>query len=521
MEADHKPLDFDAIRRLVEQFVATPFGADAARELSPAPTLSQARQLQAAVTTARGLCDAHQAPQIERIPDVRPALRQAASPAASLSGNALANLTRFLQLGRTLEAVVRTHPGLYPGPPEDLQPPEAVVAQLEQTIHPGGSLREDASETLKHLHGERRRLREEAAAKVRERLRDRAIAAIIKDTDTVHWSGDRAVLAIHAKESGRIRGVRRGSQMGGRDALMEPMEVVPLNNQVEATVTQLSTEEQQVLRQATAVVAEHRDALDRLLTAITWVDLALAAGQLSAVMNAHPPELVEEATMHLEQAYHPVLLVQYAEGRGPLPVPLTVSLSPSQRILLITGPNTGGKTVALKTVGLLTVMAHCGLHIPAERDCRIGRYDRVLVDVGDRQSLFHHLSTFAGHVEVLKRILGQAGSGSLVLLDELGTGTDPEEGAALAMAVLDELTARGVQGMVNTHLAPLKDYAEHREGITNACMRFDQEQLRPTYELLIGEPGGSLGLLIAAQYGMGEALIGRARSHLQAIRGET
>jgi DNA mismatch repair protein MutS2 len=196
---------------------------------------------------------------------------------------------------------------------------------------------------------------------------------------------------------------------------------------------------------------------------------------------------------------------------------LSLTLDGDHRLLLITGPNTGGKTVALKTLGLLVTMAWCGLHIPAEGDCEIGRFDRLMVDVGDHQSLLHHLSTFAGHVEVLKRVLEHATGESLILLDELGTGTDPDEGAALAMAVLDELRARGVYGIVNTHLAPLKDYAARHPGILNASMQFDAERLAPTYRLVPGEPGVSFGLTIAERNGLPRALVARAREHLATL----
>ncbi|MBS0002809.1 MAG: DNA mismatch repair protein MutS, partial [Thioalkalivibrio sp.] len=261
-------------------------------------------------------------------------------------------------------------------------------------------------------------------------------------------------------------------------------------------------------------VREHGEELQRMLGVLTWIDLAFAAGRMSQQMNAHAPALLDETRMHLVDGYHPLLLLQYAEGNGPRPVPLSLELAPGRPLLLITGPNTGGKTVALKTVGLLVTMAWCGLHIPAEGDCSVGAFDRVMVDVGDHQSLLHHLSTFAGHVEVLKRVLEHAGGESLILLDELGTGTDPDEGAALAMAVLDELRSRGVFGIVNTHLAPLKDYAGRHPGILNASMQFDSERLVPTYRLLPGEPGISFGLTIAEKNGLPAALVARAREHL-------
>ena len=225
---------------------------------------------------------------------------------------------------------------------------------------------------------------------------------------------------------------------------------------------------------------------------------------------------------HLEQLGHKVIgqaadadeaTKLFREGEPEL-VLMDIRLDETDTIVIISGPNTGVKTVELKTLGLLTVMAHFGLHIPAEGDCSIGDYRKVIVDVGDHQSLFHHLSTFAGHVEVLKRILDEADKDTLVLLDELGTGTDPEEGAALAMAVLDELLERRVQGIVNTHLSPLKDYADRRASIRNASMQFDHERLEPTYRLQIGVPGVSLGLTIAEKNGLPKDLIGRAREHL-------
>ena len=198
-------------------------------------------------------------------------------------------------------------------------------------------------------------------------------------------------------------------------------------------------------------------------------------------------------------------------------MPLSIQLGDGQSMLVITGPNTGGKTVVLKTVGLLVTMAHCGLHLPSEGDCVIGNFNRVIVDVGDKQSLHNHLSTFAGHVEVLKKLLHEADQRTLVLMDELGTGTDPEEGASLAMAVLDELATRRVHGIVTTHLTPLKGFADDHAYLCNASMRFDHASLSPTYELEFGKSGQSLGLIIAEKNGLPSELVNRARGYLAQI----
>jgi DNA mismatch repair protein MutS2 len=514
MEADLKPLEFPAVQRMLERLTATPYGADAARALEPAPTLAVARSLQAAVTVARQRLEAGTLPEISALPDVRPALRQATNPGAALSSQALNNLQAVMHEATRLARALADTPAIYPGDLDDLLPPEALVARLRDALHAGGTLRDDASPALAEAAAERLRLRTEVEKVVRSRLESLISGAASR---RVQWHQERAVLVLGAELAAEVKGVRRGSALGGRDQIIEPIEAVPLNNRLDTVNERMGSEQQRLLRELTDRVREHGETLQQMLGVLTWIDLAFAAGRLSQQMNAHSPELHDRPGVSLIEAYHPLLLLQYAEGSGPQPVPLSLELAEGRPLLLITGPNTGGKTVALKTVGLLVTMAWCGLHVPAEGDCSVGAFDRVMVDVGDHQSLLHHLSTFAGHVEVLKRVLESAGGRSLILLDELGTGTDPDEGAALAMAVLDELRSRGVYGIVNTHLTPLKDYASRHPGILNASMQFDAERLAPTYRLVPGEPGVSFGLTIAEKNGLPAALVARAREHLAGL----
>lgn len=514
MDADLKVLEFPAIQRLLERLTTTPYGADAARSLEPAPTLSVARSLQEAVTVARRQLEAGALPEIGALPDVRPALRQASNPGAALSSQAMNNLQSTMREGARLAEALADTPSIYPRELSELHPPAALLEQLDAALHPGGTLRDDASPALAEAATERLRLRGDVEQVVRRRLETVPPEG---GSRRVQWHQERAVMVLRAEVAGEVKGVRRGSALGGRDQIIEPIEAVPLNNRLDTVNERINSEQQRLLRALTDAVRAHGPALERLLGALTWIDLAFAAGRMSQQMNAHAPALQEAPGVTLVEAYHPLLLLQYAQDNGPRPVPLSLDLAPERPLLLITGPNTGGKTVALKTLGLLVTMAWCGLHIPAEGDCVIGGFDRVMVDVGDHQSLLHHLSTFAGHVEVLKRVLEHATGHSLILLDELGTGTDPDEGAALAMAMLDELRARGACGIVNTHLAPLKDYAARHPGILNASMQFDAERLVPTYRLLPGEPGVSFGLTIAEKNGLPATLVARAREHLAAL----
>lgn len=519
MNNDLKALDFDIVQRLLEKLARTPYGAEAGRNLEPAPERALALRMQAAVTAARLSIDGGEVPRLEDVPQIQAALRQAAARGAALRPQALGHIVQVMRAARSLVPYVQRRPALYPGDSGDFSPHEALFRRLEVSITPAGNLRDDASPRLAELTAERLRRRAQAAEAVRSRLQRADAVPCTHDRDRVSWHGERAVVSIAQSCADIIKGVRHSASSGGRELVVEPLEAVAANNRIEAVAGEINIEQQRLLRELTDAVRAALPELERMIGALTWVDLAYAAGELSARLNGHAPNLAETPQIELHEAYHPLLLLQFADGTLTRPVPLTLRLDPSRAILVVTGPNTGGKTVALKTLGLLTAMARCGLHIPAEGDCTVGWYRTLMVDVGDRQSLYHHLSTFAGHVEVLKRILAEADAATLVLLDELGTGTDPEEGAALAMAVLDELTARGVQGIVNTHLSPLKEYAARHERLSNAAMVFDHATLKPTYRLEIGVTGASLGLLIAEHNGLPAPVVARARAHLEAMDG--
>jgi len=516
MHSDTKALEFEAVRRLLEKLTATPYGAEAARHIQPAPELTLARSMLAAVSAARAALDAGETPLIKEAPDVRAALRQASQPGAALSGMALRNLRQVIAVVNGLEPAVVARPDLYPGTKAHLTPSPEIAQRLDRTIHASGRVRDDASVRLTELAAQLRLLRDEVSDALKARMQQPDLKGVVS-ADKIAWQGARGMFSLPASHVERIKGVRRGAVTGGGAHLVEPMEVVARNNRLEVLNGQQEIEIQTVLRETTDFLRGHLDALRLMLDALTWIDLAFAGGQLSAHLNAHAPRLVEAPYLVLDRAFHPALLLQFANGHAQEPVPLSLTLDDRQPMLVITGPNTGGKTVVLKTVGLLVTMAHCGLHIPAEGDCVVGDFTRVIVDIGDPQNLYHHLSTFAGHVETLKRILSEADAGTLVLLDELGTGTDPEEGAALAMAVLDELAQRGVHGIITTHLSPLKAFAEEHGRLTNASMLFDEERLQPTYRLRIGTSGDSLGLVIAKKSGLPEKLVAQARAHLLRI----
>lgn len=516
MQSDLKALEFGALQRLLEKLTSTPYGAEAARNLAPAPSIGVAGQMQAAVTSARRIIESGEPPPLANVPDIRAALRQAAPVGAALQGTALNNVRQVMHVVMSLQKYVAREADLYPGPRAHLDAPAPLLERLDRTIRPNGHMREDASARLAELHGQWIKARDEVSVALKERLGRLDFQDPAK-AERVVWHGSRGLLVLPAAQAEAVKGVRRGAAANGRDQLVEPLEIVALNNRVESITGQQDAEQQAIRREMTDLLRAHLDRIQQMLDALTWIDLALAGGHLSVHLNAAAPTLVDAPLVVLDRAYHPALLLQFARGEGGQPVPLSIRLDDTQPMLIITGPNTGGKTVVLKTVGLLVTMAHCGLHVPAEGPCIIGNFGRVIVDIGDAQSLYHHLSTFAGHVEVLKRVITEADGGTLVLLDELGTGTDPEEGAALAMAVLDELAQRHVRGIITTHLSPLKAFAEQHAHLRNASMEFDRERLTPTYRLEIGASGVSHGLTIARKNGLPAELVERAHQHLRAF----
>lgn len=510
-EQDLKALEFDVVRRLLERLAATPYGAEAARGLVPAQSVEDARRFQNSVSAARRLLDAGSRFPAAGTPDVRAALRQARTDGAVLSGLALHHLVVFAQKGAALAALVQAEPALYDQPPPFAESQEALAA-VASAVTASGQVVPTASARLAELHEQWRGLRDEIQAALMSLAAEACPGSPQEIKDLVVWPSGRGALSVPPAVAETLKGVRRGAAPTGRKQIVEPMVVVGTNNRLEALQGQIDAEQTVIRRELTAHVQGHLSVLDRLVAALTWIDLAFAAGQLSAQFNASAPTLVDEPVIELDGAYHPALLLQMAAGQVSQAAPLSLRLRGDHPLLIVTGPNTGGKTVALKTVGLLAMMAAAGLHVPAEGACVIGRFHRLVVGIGDPQSLQHHLSTFAGHVQILKRLMEEADRDTLVLIDELGTGTDPEEGAALAMAVLDELATRRVPGLITTHLPPLKAY--RREGVATAAMEFDEVRLEPTYRLILGGAGASHGLTIAGRQGLPEFLIARARGYL-------
>ena len=325
------------------------------------------------------------------------------------------------------------------------------------------------------------------------------------------------MIPLRTDFKGRIKSIVHDQSASGSTLFVEPLATVELNNAWQEAILAEQNEIRRILSELSVKVGEEHDVLVGMLDALAEFDLVLARARYAEDLHASEPILVP---FHKPgEAHHPGSTIRLSKARHPLlspeqVVPITVDLDEQTFCVVLTGPNTGGKTVTLKTVGLLSLMAQAGLHIPAQSGSQISFFKHIFADIGDEQSIEQSLSTFSGHITNIVHILNMAGRDSLVLLDELGAGTDPQEGSALARAILTHLVGKSIPSLVATHYPELKAYAHSTPGVTNASLEFDLRTLRPTYHLTIGLPGRSNALAIASRLGLPGEIIENAKQWL-------
>src|ERR1700744_2663705 len=384
-----------------------------------------------------------------------------------------------------------------------------LLAAIRRAILPNAEISDDASPALRRLRASVSETRTAIQKTLRQILRSRNADA---GEDYVTLRNDRFVIPVRAEQRRSVPGVMHGASATGQTVFLEPLETVESNNQLVQLAEEEAAEIVRILQSLTERLRAMRTSLVAAAEAIAELDSAYARARFAQDFDAATPEFSESNELRLDAARHPVLENKLRRDNRPI-VPMSLQLGGEERLLVISGPNTGGKTVALKTTGIAALSAQSAIPVAAQRAV-LPLFDRVLVDIGDEQSIAADLSTFSAHMLNLKSMLEEATPQTLVLVDEMGTGTAPEEGAALAVALLDEFRAKKCIVLATTHHDRLKTYASTTHGAVNAAVEFDDVHLRPTYRLMVGVPGGSSGIAIAQRLGLPHDLIERARSLL-------
>jgi DNA mismatch repair protein MutS2 len=384
-----------------------------------------------------------------------------------------------------------------------------VYAAIRRCVLPNGEISDDASAALRRIRASITETRDSIQKSLKQILRARNAQAA---EDYVTLRNDRFVIPVRAEHRRTIPGVVHGASATGQTVFMEPFETVESNNQLVQLAEDEAAEILRILRELTEKLQMIRGPLLAAAETIAELDGVFARARFARDFDAAMPEFSATNELRLEGARHPVLEDKLRKENRAI-VPMTLTLGGEERVLVISGPNTGGKTVALKTTGMAALAAQSGIPVAAQRAI-LPLFDSVLVDIGDEQSIAADLSTFSAHMLNLKTMLEAATPHSLVLVDEMGTGTAPEEGAALAVALLDEFRAKNCIVLATTHHDRLKTYASTTPGVVNAAVEFDDVNLRPTYRLMVGVPGGSSGIAIAKRLGLAAGIIERARSLL-------
>ena len=388
-----------------------------------------------------------------------------------------------------------------------------VLSSLEEHISSivdaNGTIRRDASPELRRIFRRRRRLEGLLRAKLQTILQ-KAVAGGLASEAQLTVRGGRMVIPLRAEAKRKIRGFVHDASATGQTVYLEPADCMELGNDIRLAEAEEAREVERLLREATEYVRNDLAAIETNQVLLGSVDLLHAKARLSKRIGGEIPRLQQDPILDIRYGKNPVLLLQASDPKAV--VPLSVALGGDVITLVITGPNAGGKTVAMKTVGLMVVMVGCGLPIPVHPDSRIGIFDRILVEIGDEQSVENDLSTFSARVAGLKRMCTVAGEGTLLLVDEIGTGTDPAQGAALAQAVLEHFTEQGALTIVTTHHGNLKAYAHEAPGVANGSLAFDEQTMSPSFEFRQGLPGASFAFRIAERMSMGSNIVKRARA---------
>nr|WP_144927751.1 endonuclease MutS2 [Paenibacillus bovis] len=504
-----RTLEFTKIIQQLEEYASSEIGLEKIKQLKPATTFEEVVRLQAETDEAAHVLRLKGHAPLSGIHNIKPHVKRAVIGGV-LNSLELIQTASTISAGRSMKRFV-----------EDLLENEVDIPILEEKVNgitpladlekeikaaidEGGEILDSASDALRSIRQQHRRTESKIKEKIDSLIRNRNAQKMLSDA-IVTIRNERYVIPVKQEYRAHYGGIVHDQSSSGQTLFIEPQVIVELNNDLRELQMKEKQEIDRILGILTISVAEFADDLNRMVDILAELDFMFAKARFGKKTHSSKPNINKEGIIRLYQARHPLLPIDGAVAND-------ITLGTDYSTMVITGPNTGGKTITLKTVGLLTLMAQAGLHIPAQEGSDVAVFKAVFADIGDEQSIEQSLSTFSSHMVNIVDILKHVDHESLVLFDELGAGTDPQEGAALAISILDDVYQRGAHVIATTHYPELKAYGYNREGVINASVEFDVETLQPTYRLLIGVPGRSNAFEISKKLGLSESVINTAKS---------
>jgi len=510
-----KILEFDKIKAMLSGLCLSQMGKELALSIFPAKDKEIAEKELSETTQMKEILLYEEPFPLTSMKDIRVSLKKAEPEGVYLEPVELLNINEILNISRSLIKFFKNKKEKYPhlgNLISELRSYDQISSAILSAVDPSGEIRDSASGRLSDIRHQEKTLRNRILDKLESMIGTRKTKGPRQD-DLITMRDGRYVIPMEESEFFQSRGIIHDRSRSGATFFVEPLVVVGMNNQLRELALEERAEIEKILREVTGLIRSELLDLDVTIRVLQELDFIHAKAQLSFRYDGNPPLLNEEGYINLIEARHPLLgLSKNQNSRGV--VPLSMALGKEYNVLIITGPNAGGKTVTLKTVGLLTLMALSGLHIPVKPYSEIPVFKGIYADIGDEQSIEMSLSTFSSHMLHIKEALENADSESLILFDELGGGTDPKEGVALSEAIIDQLIRKESKVIVTTHHGALKLLAQEYPQVRNASMEFDKETLAPTYRFAIGYPGSSFAIHIAQKLGMPPEIIQKAHEIL-------
>lgn len=505
-------LEFHKIRQQLTTFASSSLGRELAEKLTPSTDFTEIVRLQEETDEAAKVLRLKGHVPLGGVFNILPHVKRAEI-------GSMLHPDEFVEIASTIRAsrILKTFLGelveeedvslpILQEYGENLNPPTELYRIITSAISENGDVLDSASEKLRSLRTQIRSLEGRVREKLENIIRSSSAQKMLSDA-IITIRNDRFVIPVKQEYRSHFGGMVHDQSSSGQTLFIEPQSIVQLNNELHQTKMKEQAEIQRILTELSTKTATYSEELKQLVSILRELDFMFTKAKFGASMKATKPMMNNDGVIRLFRARHPFIPIDEVVAND-------IELGKDFTTIVITGPNTGGKTVTLKTVGLITLMAQAGLQIPAQDGSEVAVFESVFADIGDEQSIEQSLSTFSSHMVNIVEILRHVDSNSLVLFDELGAGTDPQEGAALAMSILDEVHRRGARVIATTHYPELKAYSYNRDGVTNASVEFDIESLSPTYRLLIGVPGRSNAFEISKRLGLPNDIIENAKTHI-------